>query len=264
LTFLFASPPPSGATLSSNGVFRWRPGAANAGTTNPILVRVCDNGVPSLSATQSFKVMVQDYVAPSLGLFIMRAGETGAVPVRVFSSAGLSSLSFTLLYPPTMLSDLGLRALAPQIATASLQELSPGAMRVQITNYAGQLLQGTQQVALLAFTALADHSAFVPVTITNIVATRANGTAVADTAVQSGRVIIIANEPLVEATMRTNNQRTVVVYGKPGASYRLESSAAFDPSQPWQTVSDLVLPDMSATFDVAPANGASFFRAREL
>ena len=61
LAFSLLSPPtpPVGASIgSSSGLFTWRPGAAYSDTTNVISVRVADNGVPVLSATQSFKIMV--------------------------------------------------------------------------------------------------------------------------------------------------------------------------------------------------------------
>ena len=50
---------PSGAVINaSNGVMMWRPGMAQADTTNLITLKVTDNGTPSLSATQSFLAIV--------------------------------------------------------------------------------------------------------------------------------------------------------------------------------------------------------------
>ncbi len=50
--------PPSGASIDSNGLFLWRPTMAQRDTTNVIHVRVQDDGSPSLSATNSFSVIV--------------------------------------------------------------------------------------------------------------------------------------------------------------------------------------------------------------
>ena len=50
---------PAGATIvSSNGVFTWTPSDNQANTTNTIGVKVTDNGVPPLSNTKNFTVIV--------------------------------------------------------------------------------------------------------------------------------------------------------------------------------------------------------------
>ena len=51
--------PAVGATLgAASGVFAWRAPISASGTTNLVSVVVADNGVPSLSATQSFRIFV--------------------------------------------------------------------------------------------------------------------------------------------------------------------------------------------------------------
>ena len=58
LTFTLGSGAPAGATLTTNGIFAWTPAAAQAPSTNAITVTVTDNGVPALSSSQSFAVVV--------------------------------------------------------------------------------------------------------------------------------------------------------------------------------------------------------------
>ena len=59
LTFTLGPGAPLGATLSPlGGVFAWHPTTAQSPSTNPIAVIVTDNGVPALSATQTFTVIV--------------------------------------------------------------------------------------------------------------------------------------------------------------------------------------------------------------
>ena len=57
LTFALASGPP-GLSVSAGGLITWPTSEANAGTTNPVNVRVFDNGVPSLNDTRSLNVIV--------------------------------------------------------------------------------------------------------------------------------------------------------------------------------------------------------------
>ena len=50
---------PSGASVDADtGVFAWHTGDAHAGTSNYVTVRVTDNGVPAMSAAESFAVLV--------------------------------------------------------------------------------------------------------------------------------------------------------------------------------------------------------------
>ena len=58
---------PTGATLNAtSGVFTWRPTVAQGGSTNLIEFMVADNGVPVMSATQSFMVTVNTLASPSV------------------------------------------------------------------------------------------------------------------------------------------------------------------------------------------------------
>jgi hypothetical protein len=69
LTFSLLNAPP-GATLiktdSTNASFNWRTLVDNANTTNLIALKVADNAIPSLSATQSFLVTVNPLTLSTL------------------------------------------------------------------------------------------------------------------------------------------------------------------------------------------------------
>ena len=58
LTFSLGTGAPAGASLTTNGIFTWTPTAAQAPSTNTISVIVTDSGVPQMSATNSFNVVV--------------------------------------------------------------------------------------------------------------------------------------------------------------------------------------------------------------
>jgi len=55
---------PAGAAVTNNGVFTWTPDEAQGPSTNTIAMVVTDNGSPSLSATQTFKVFVLESNQP--------------------------------------------------------------------------------------------------------------------------------------------------------------------------------------------------------
>ena len=60
LTFSLDSPPTGASIDPTTGVLTWTPTEAQGPSTNPMTVRVTDNGVPSLSDTKSFTVTVNE------------------------------------------------------------------------------------------------------------------------------------------------------------------------------------------------------------
>ena len=68
LTFSLDPGAPAGASIgATNGVFVWTPADFQTGT-NDITVRVTDNGLPPLSATQSFTVIVMPRPILTIGV----------------------------------------------------------------------------------------------------------------------------------------------------------------------------------------------------
>jgi hypothetical protein len=76
LTWLLLTNPP-GATLTSNGVFVWRPAIAQSPSTNSVTVRVADNGELSLSATRSFIITVVRPETPQISGLSVTNGTFG-------------------------------------------------------------------------------------------------------------------------------------------------------------------------------------------
>lgn len=66
---------PAGAVIGlDSGVISWRPGVAQAGMTHPFSVRVADDGLPSLSATQDFQATVHALARPRLTAITVSGG----------------------------------------------------------------------------------------------------------------------------------------------------------------------------------------------
>lgn len=82
LTFSLLSAP-ANATLmqpnNTNAVFTWRPPVNQAGTTNPITVKVADSGVPVLSATNKFNVIVNPLTQPVVSSIAVSSNQTSLV-----------------------------------------------------------------------------------------------------------------------------------------------------------------------------------------
>lgn len=64
LTFALLTSP-TGMTLgASSGILSWRPAVAQANSNHLVRLRVTDNGLPNLSATQQFNVLVNPLATP--------------------------------------------------------------------------------------------------------------------------------------------------------------------------------------------------------
>src|SRR2546423_2301418 len=98
--------PPAGAAIDNTGVITWTPNEAQGPSTNVLTTVVTDNGVPNLSATNAFTVVVTEVnSAPVLGA---QAGRTIAegTTLTVTNTATDSDipanlLTYALLNPPT-------------------------------------------------------------------------------------------------------------------------------------------------------------------
>jgi hypothetical protein len=66
---------PSGATLTQNNntsaVFNWQPVVSQANSTNPVSIKVTDNGTPPMSAIRNFSVVVNPLTLPTLSASVV-------------------------------------------------------------------------------------------------------------------------------------------------------------------------------------------------
>jgi hypothetical protein len=118
-------------------------------------------------------------------------------------------------------------------------------------------------MAQFAFTSVSNQtSAFVPLRILDLDARQPNGTPVSEPTVHAGRVVVIAEQPLVEAFLGTNDQRTIILYGTAGRNYILECATNLvDPV--WTFCGQDTLTNQLRRFDAGVTNQTLFYRARE-
>ncbi len=64
LTYSLVGTAPAGALLSPSGVFTWKPTEAQGPSTNTFVMVVTDDGIPPLSTTQSFTIVVKEVNSP--------------------------------------------------------------------------------------------------------------------------------------------------------------------------------------------------------
>ena len=267
LTFSLGGTRPTGAAINAtNGIFRWQPTETQGPTTNLITVIVTDDGVPSLSATQQFLVIVRDTLSDFEVIFgstNLMAGEAGTIPIVLRSSLDLTNISLQVVVPGTQLTNLSLSALGGEIVGASLISTGANLTRVRFLLDPAQMPASVRTIAALDFLAVSNyHSAKVILDAGNLVAWRATGNVITNGATVDGSIIVIGREPWLES--RVSSEPQLLIYGRPGAGYALEYRTNLASVGPWTEWLRLTQTNRLVTLENLPMPGvSSFWRAFE-
>jgi hypothetical protein len=226
ITFSLGAGAPANATINPvAGVFQWRPTAAQAPSTNLIAVMVTDDGIPPLSATQQFTVIVRPVANEFVLVFgstNLLAGQSSSVPIIVASSLNLTSVTATLQTPAVFLTNLTLASTSGETTGTLLESLGQDQYAIGLTLDPAASPGGSRAVAKLNFLARPQsHSATVPLLALTASALQASGLAADKPGKVSGHVIIVGTEPILEASLTTNFTPLLTLYGNPGSTYQL-------------------------------------------
>jgi hypothetical protein len=263
VTFSLGLPTPTGASVTPSGIFSWTPTCSQGSTTNTITILATDHGTPPLTSTITFSVTVPECIQASIGNTVMQAGHTSSVPVVLLSTTALTNMVFTVPLPPDRLTNFALVVNSPQVLTQQLQISGVSNLQVSFILPASSVLHGPTNVGLLSFVALTNQSsAFVPLPLTNVSGKKPDGGPVANAYGQPGRVVIIGNEPLLEAALGTNAQRLLTLYGKPGSSYQMAFSTNLLRTN-WVPVWHFPMTNLSEVFQADQKSPLLFYRAWE-
>jgi hypothetical protein len=258
IQFSLGAGAPAGASITTNGWFTWTPDCDQGGTTNVVTVWATDNGVPPASNSMSFAIGVADCVQIQIGSTVAQVGATSSVPVTVFSSAGVTNLAFTLLYPMNRFANWTIAASNSAIASAGAQTLNASNALFNIAAASGQSLQGSALLGSISFKPLPGVSAFVPLTVQSGAAVKL-GNNPASVLSTPGRVVVIGREPLLEAHAGAAS-RQLTLYGNPGASYQIAVSTNF-PGTNWLPMLRVPMTNLVQTFNIDTSLPRAFYRA---
>ncbi len=261
LTFQIAAAPKGTRINKFTGVVTWMPARSQARSRNLVTIFATDDGNPSLSATNTFEVTVDDYLELSLGRAVVRVGQTGSVALTVTNSTGVTNLISSLFVPPNQLSGLTLTNIASELRSAILAPEGPGLSTLSFSTAPNRILQPGEVLADLQFTATATRSAFVPLLISNVISIQTNGVPLTRILAGFGRVVVVGNEPLVEVLSSATLQPVLALYGEPGLNYAIESST--DPTgNKWQPAWQDTLTNVVQVIQLpVTTNRLLFFRA---
>lgn len=245
------------------------PTLREGGSTNLLQVVITDNGVPSLSTTQTVLLTVPDFVKVDLGSTTVNAGESGCVPITLASSASVTNVQFLVNVPAGSVASASVSPGVAAVCSGTAQSLSPTQLLVGLQMCAGQSLSVTQQqVATLCLT-VTNQSGTVPLNLAQVTAIKSNGVAVAGTVGTSGTLSVVATNtppppPTVWLEARyTNGVRALILHGVPGDAYALEYRTSMS-SGSWTRLPYQVTMTTNAAMQVQgvqPEPAVVFYRA---
>lgn len=265
LMFGLAGTVPSGAAINAtNGLFSWTPTRDQARSTNWISVVVTNGVSPITTATNTFKVLVDDYVEFGLGRMVVMAGQTNSVGVSLATSAALTNIHVLFQAPKDRFPTASISNSAPGKVNASLQYLDQDTWLLDFTAAAGQLL-GTGELGRLSFAASpTNRTTLVPLLINSVINMQSNGQSVWYQLTNNGRAVVINEQPLLEALPKTNNLPNLALYGKPGIGYDVYYATDAINSN-WSSVWHGIMPadGMAPITGLTNTGSHQFFSARE-
>jgi hypothetical protein len=267
LTYSLGAGAPAGAWINpTNGLFHWVPQTSQAGTTNVISVIVTENGNTSLSTTQSFTLVVQDYINLALGSTVVAAGSTGGLDLTVYASTPVTNLQFVLNFPSDQLTNFFFSSTNPLVGPASVTVVGPGQALVAIGAVAGQSLAGLQGLGVIGFNAAAgSKTQFAWVAAGAPVALKPDGTSANYTQAGRGRVVIVGQDAMLEPQL-AGGVRNLIVYGPVNASYEVESCNDLGNPAGWSAATpSFTMTNLALAFKFPlDTHSATFYRTRQM
>jgi uncharacterized protein (UPF0218 family) len=245
---------------------KWVPSCGYGSTTNRVTVWVTDQAQTNLSDALTFSLIVGECLEPQLGTLILPVGQRGRLPVNLISSEPLTNLMMTLDLPAGRLMDPSVEIheeATNTICGATVEPMTNSLYLINLAACSNAYMYGTQQVAWVYMTAASNqHSAFLTVKLYDSIGSLPDGTLVTNLNEQVGRVIVIGEEPLLEAILQTNRQPAVVLYGPANSTNFFQANSDLMQPGAWTTERTLILTNL---FEILPRTNNDptprFFRA---
>lgn len=207
-----------------------------------------------------------EFLALNVGSAVLQTGQFTNVPVNLTTSHGLAALDLVLTVTPGRLTNLNLTTLSSEIdpAAVSVTVQSVSNIVLHLPARSGQVISGSKDVAQFAFRGTpGPPSAFVPLTIKQVTASRPDSSTLTNLTLRPGRLVIIGNESLLEADVSTNGDRAMTLYAKPNFSYALEYTTNLGPVTTWTRMPPFVVTQLATPVSGPGDFSPIFYRALE-
>jgi hypothetical protein len=107
-------------------------------------------------------------------------------------------------------------------------------------------------------------TAFAPLIVTNMASSHADDSPATNFFTQDGRVVLVGAQSLLEASLDTNSNAVLTLYGLPGTTYDLLTTTNLIDGGSWRAFEEVTLSDLFQVISLGSAtNQMRFFRAVE-
>ena len=160
-----------------------------------------------------------------------RTQQVSCLLVRIFAGSPASFVGFTLHAPCGYLTNVSLNT-GGRFTNAVFTPGTNCQWSVTLQTSPTNALMGDETLGSLCFTPFSPESAFVPLTISNLVVTNVDNS-VPSAAASGGRVAVIANRPLLEGLLGSGRKRLLALYGKTNTTYEIREATNLAAISPW-------------------------------
>ncbi|MCL4787210.1 MAG: hypothetical protein KJ070_10510 [Verrucomicrobia bacterium] len=161
-----------------------------------------------------------------IGSPVVRTQDMACISLAIAVDSPASGASFVIQAPAGNLNNAKLSTEGCWSGTISPQSATEWLVNLQSSCTAGSA--GVETIGTICFSAVSPHSAFVPLTVNNLVISNLPPAQAFGT-----RAVNIANEPLLESWLDTSGKRMATTYGKANTSYEIRYSTDADAPSPW-------------------------------
>ena len=259
VTFSLGAPAPAGATITTNGVFSWTPDCAKAARRNVITVWATDSGSPPLSNSMTFESWSANASNWASAPRCLQVGQSSSIPVNLFSTVGITNLSFSLAVPPNRFTNYTITpATAPLPAPPCRRRSSPPlftlvaqagpdlAKSVPAGNH--RVHRAARRTRPLCRWRRQTSSAF-----------NASGGEVGNVTSLPGQITVIGLHPLLASDPAGNGMITLTLYGNPVTNYHLGHTTNLALTN-WEVGQSVLLSNMQQNISMPMTNAHMFFR----
>jgi hypothetical protein len=205
-----------------------------------------------------------NFASLGIGSTAVQSGQFAFVPVSLSSTAALTNLTFTLVYPASRFTNWTLAASNAAIGQTSVQGLNLSETEFNLAAASGQTFKDSSLLGAIGTTTLPGPSLVALLQLTNIVATASNGAIISNVLGQPGQIIVVGTQPILQGPLGANGAFTLAVYGNPGSSYEISYTTNLDDSSPWIPLERIALTNLFQAIALPIAtNQMEFFRATQ-
>lgn len=196
---------------------------------------------------------------------IVRTQQVASLPLELFAASPVVAVSFTVQVPAGFLSNLTFNGATP-FTNATITPGPNSQWFIALQTSPTNAIAGHRSIGSLCFIGVSRHSAIVPISVKDLVLTNVDGSLPSGTAL-GNRVVVIANESLLEPSLDATGRRMLTVYGKPNTAYEISYATNLGQKSPWTSGWTNNMPasmsytsQLEGVFATAPT---LFFRAKE-